>query len=214
MRKSTIADAVSAKIDNAITSNDINNAKKGRRDKQPILTINFKEYCKIVVNSEYGTAGMQQACYDAVAMCVKNYAINCYKLKGDLGYNITNVHTGGMSYLPHKSTFLNSCKNAVDNTWNKVMLTTGYGLFKAFFKSDTSASSYCIKNGGQLNLSEINTLVKKQKYTCDRILHYYYDYGKYNKYTSRGAIRIVSTTCTHKYSQNSKKCIICGGSKK
>lgn len=198
----------------AVTATEIKNAKKRNKNGQPIITKNFNYYCKVVVNSEYGTAGMSQSAYNAVAMCVKNFAINCYKLNADLAYDITNVHTGGMSYLPNKKTFLSNCEKAVDDTWDRVMLTDGYGLFRAYFKSDAKASPYCVYHGGQLNLSEIDALARKGKLRND-ILHYYFDYGTYNKYTARGPIRIVSTKCAHKYSSSSpKKCITCGCSKK
>ena len=196
-----------------VTQADVDKAKKNRKDGQPILPVSFKNYCKTVVNSEYGTAGKKQTCYNTVAMCVKNFAINRYKVKADLGYDISNYDVNDMSYLPHKK-MLASCSKAVDDTWDRVMLTAGYGLFRAYFKTNKSYSSYCVKNGGQLSLDEMEVLANKG-HLRNYILHYFYDNGAYNKYTKRGEIRIVDTNCKHTYSKTSPyRCLTCGCSKK
>lgn len=199
-----------------------------------IVTVNFKEYCYICLQNEFGKNTYSSAAREAVAIAVKCFAFHRYLYNNSIskGYHITDSSASAQCYNP-TVTPTSKTQTAVDNTWNYFVLDARNRIFPTFHSAGSSnnAGQY----GGRLKQLGAEYLATNNSYTRDEILHYYYDNlgsNYYNSEVASGAVSVhkhttttISTTTTthrikcsscgnehqgaHEYSTSYMKCIIC-----
>lgn len=179
-------------------------------------TIPFKTYCFRVTANEVGSDSYNQTARTAVALAIKNYA--WHRIVGqkysDYEYDIRPTSTDDQTYN-ETTTITPYVRMAVNTIWDYVMLSCDYNLFCGFYRKNSDSCSYAVQHGGMLSQLEAEDLAKAN-YSWQDILHYYYDYGTYNKEMTPGTIRIISLSheTTGTYSNNVnyhwRVCTTCG----
>lgn len=146
-----------------------------------ILTLDFKEYCYVVLMNEFGTDSFNEEARKASAMCVKQYAWNRTLVQKypNLGYDL-NSDTDDQVYNPNKTPTTRVIA-AMDAIWDYMMLTEDHRLFCSYYRSSSSKDLEDLKGAGFLFHNEANEL-GNNGYVWQQILNFFYDdsepYGK------------------------------------
>lgn len=139
-----------------------------------VLTLNFKEYCYVVLMNEFGTNSFNEEARKASGMCVKQYAWNRILVQKypNLGYDV--VATNGDQVYNPNNTPTTKVIAAIDAIWDYMMLTSDNKLFCSFYCTSSSTNPDAVMSGGALSHTEANYL-GNIGYDWQEILHYYYD---------------------------------------
>lgn len=185
-------------------------------------TVDFKEYCYKVLQSEFGSDSYHDEARKAAAMTVKMVGWHSIVVQRYTGEEYHVKYNDEQVYDKNK-TPTSSVKYAVNSIWNYMMLTCDYKIFYSYYVSSSAKSPYAVYHGGVYSQIEANTLAEAEEYQGNYVdwmflLHYYYDYGRRNSDVTQGVIKIIpvshgpvyGSTYESDASGHWKVCTICG----
>ena len=189
-----------------------------------VYTRNFKNYCYVVLASEFscGTDGEVLPHMNALranALCIRNvgWYRTLYPLSATGGYHITDSSSNAQNYEwgyeSTVSTTFSRQVTAVNNIWAVMMFDCDKKLFYAPYGSG-SYNGNRNTTDPKLYQNGANYLATELGYDYKDILHYYYDNVNSEKITY-GTIVICNyhnkaTTYTARAEGHGQKCTTCG----
>lgn len=165
-----------------------------------IQTVNFKQYCKVVLANEVYSSWNSEA-LKACGLAVKQYGWHLIisPKYPSLGYDVKDS-TADQKYDPSK-TIPSSISTAIDNIYNYVVVNNnGHHIFTSYHAGisgqyDHPGVAYVKYHGGRLSQYGSQKIATEGG-NFKNILHYYYDYSEYPAVSPNGSIKILCTQDT------------------
>lgn len=189
--------------------------------KGTIETVNFETYCKICTQGEFGDTTQMEA-LKAVAVAVRTYAFHRYLYSNSLsaGFHIidSGSNRGGTNYPlaqyynPLKTPNANVI-SAVNSTRKLLVLDASNKMFPTPHNRGSNSANG--QNSGVLSQLGAAYLASTRGYTCEQIIHYFYDRVSsvtyYNTAVAVGAVSLHAHTNAYTAKSAALHTISCAG---